>query len=126
MIKFAGIAIICLMLAVLLKSENKLFALFVTTAGAALIFFMIASQISDVFGTLKNVQDSVGTGSNYILLMMKILGVSIITQIVCDLCRDNGEAALATQTEIASKITVLAMLLPLFEAIIHIITGLTK
>lgn len=127
MIKIIGIAAICLILSVFLKSENKVFSLLITSCGAILIFFLITEQTSDLFSTLKSVGNSVGTGTgSYITLMMKILGISIITQIVCDLCRDNGETALAAQTEIASKITVLAMLLPLFQAIINVVIGLTK
>lgn len=126
MIQVFGIAAICLLLAVFLKSENKLFALFVTSAGAVLIFLLISNTASKVFDTLSNIKDTAGYAGTYVTLMLKILGISIITQVVCDICRDNGERALASQTEIASKIVVLAMLLPLFETVIEIVTGLIK
>ena len=58
--------------------------------------------------------------------MMKILGISLIAQFVVDLCRDAGENALASQTEIASKVLILIMTLPLFETVINIVTGLLK
>lgn len=126
MIQIFGIAAICLMLSVFLKSENKLFALFVTAAGAVLIFLIVSGTAADVFSTLADIKNMDNYSGTYIALMLKILGISMVTQIVCDICRDNGEHALASQTEIASKIIVLAMLLPLFETVIQIVTGLVK
>lgn len=121
-----GIAAVCLLLAVFLKSENKMFALLVTLGGAVLIFLISSDAAFGVFDALADIEDSAGYTGTYITMMLKVLGISIVTQVVCDICRDNGESALASQTEIASKIMVLGMLLPLFQTVIQIVTGLVK
>lgn len=58
--------------------------------------------------------------------MVKILGITLITQFIIDLCRDSGENALASQTEITSKILILIMVMPMFEAVMNIVSGLLK
>lgn len=121
-----GIAAVCLLLAVFLKSQNKMFALLVTLGGAVLIFLISSDAAFNVFDALSDIEDSAGYTGTYVTMMLKVLGISIVTQVVCDICRDNGESALASQTEIASKIMVLAMLLPLFQTVIQIVTGLVK
>ena len=121
-----GIAAVCLLLAVFLKSQNKMFALLVTLGGAVLIFLISSDAAFNVFDALSDIEDSAGYTGTYVTMMLKVLGISIVTQVVCDSCRDNGESALASQTEIASKIMVLAMLLPLFQTVIQIVTGLVK
>lgn len=121
-----GIAAVCLLLAVFLKSQNKMFALLVTLGGAVLIFVISSDAAFNVFDALSDIEDSAGYTGTYVTMMLKVLGISIVTQVVCDICRDNGESALASQTEIASKIMVLAMLLPLFQTVIQIVTGLVK
>lgn len=121
-----GIAAVCLLLAVFLKSQNKMFALLVTLGGAVLIFLISSDAAFNVFDALSDIEDSAGYTGTYVTMMLKVLGISIVTQVVCDICRDNGESALASQTEIASKIMVLAMLLPLFRTVIQIVTGLVK
>lgn len=126
MMQVFGIAAVCLLLAVFLKSQNKMFALLVTLGGAVLIFLISSDAAFSVFDTLADIEDSAGYTGTYITMMLKVLGISIVTQVVCDICRDNGESALASQTEIASKIMVLAMLLPLFQTVIQIVTGLVK
>lgn len=121
-----GIAAVCLLLAVFLKSQNKMFELLVTLGGAVLIFVISSDAAFNVFDALSDIEDSAGYTGTYVTMMLKVLGISIVTQVVCDICRDNGESALASQTEIASKIMVLAMLLPLFQTVIQIVTGLVK
>ena len=78
------------------------------------------------FGILGDLKTAAGDTGAYIDLMFKILGISIVTQVVCDVCRDNGASALASQTETAAKILVLSLLLPLFQTVIGIVTGLVK
>lgn len=126
MIQVFGIAAVCLLLAVFLKSQNNMFALLVTLGGAVLIFLISSDAAFNVFDALSDIEDSAGYTGTYVTMMLKVLGISIVTQVVCDICRDNGESALASQTEIASKIMVLAMLLPLFQTVIQIVTGLVK
>ena len=121
MIQIAGIAAVCLLLTVLLRKENPTFALLVTVAGAGLLFYTVSKLAGSAFGILGDIKTAA-----YIDLMFKILGISIVTQVVCDVCRDNGASALASQTETAAKILVLSLLLPLFQTVIGIVTGLVK
>ena len=123
MIQIAGIAAVCLLLTVLLRKENPTFALLVTVAGAGLLFYTVSGSAFGILGDLKTAAGDTGA---YIDLMFKILGISIVTQVVCDVCRDNGASALASQTETAAKILVLSLLLPLFQTVIGIVTGLVK
>ena len=124
MIQIAGIAAVCLLLTVLLRKENPTFALLVTVAG--LLFYTVSKLAVMAFGILGDLKTAAGDTGAYIDLMFKILGISIVTQVVCDVCRDNGASALASQTETAAKILVLSLLLPLFQTVIGIVTGLVK
>lgn len=126
MIQIAGIAAVCLLLTVLLKKENPAFALLVIIAGAGLLFLTVSKMAGDAFSVLSNLKTEAGESAAYVDLMFKVLGISIVTQLVCDVCRDNGASALASQTETAAKILVLSLLLPLFQTVIEIITGLVK
>ena len=124
MIQIAGIAAVCLLLTVLLRKENPTFALLVTVAGAGLLFYTVSKLAGSAFGILGDLKTAAGDTGAYIDLMFKILGISIV--VVCDVCRDNGASALASQTETAAKILVLSLLLPLFQTVIGIVTGLVK
>lgn len=126
MIKLAVIVLISLLLIIFLKDVKREFALILTIACAIILFIYVAEDFFYVFEKIYSLSSGIGNVNSYVSLMMKILGISLISQFVVDLCRDAGENALASQTEIASKIIILIMTLPLFESVINIIIGLLK
>ncbi|MDE6125285.1 MAG: stage III sporulation AC/AD family protein [Eubacterium sp.] len=121
-----GISLSALILAVFVRDYNKTASIMIMIAAAAMIFFRLASGLSEIFSSISAISSGVETAASYIKLMIKVLGIVLITQFVADLCRDCGENALASQTETAAKVIVIAMILPLFETVIKIITGLLE
>lgn len=121
-----GISISALILAVFIKDHNKTASLVIMLAAAVLIFLRIISGVSEIFSSITEISSGVEATASYIKLMLKVLGIVLITQFVADLCRDSGENALAGQTETAAKIIVITMILPLFESVVGIISGLLQ
>lgn len=126
MIKLAGIIVVSLILIIFIRDTKKEFSLLLSIAVGILVFMSVAQEFYSVVETISSLVESSGEISSYISLMLKILGISLLGQLVIDLCRDNGENALATQTEIAIKIVIISMTLPLIETVIKIVTGLLK
>jgi stage III sporulation protein AD len=126
MIKIASISLIALTLIIFLKQTNKEFAFILTVATVVILFGIIINNFFDVINRIYAISSTVENLNSYITLMVKILGITLLTQFIIDLCRDSGENALANQTEIMSKILILVMVLPLFEAVMNIVAGLLK
>lgn len=126
MIKIALISLTALILIVILKRTNKEFAFILSIAAAVIIFGIIINDFADVINRIYEISSQLDNLNSYIMLMVKILGITLITQFIIDLCRDSGENALASQTEITSKILILVMVMPLFEAVMNVISGLLK
>lgn len=87
---------------------------------------LISSKLQMVIDSISSIALSIPHAFQYVKLMVKVLCIIIITQFVCDICRDNGENAIASFTEIGAKIVVISMIMPLFESIISIVSGLVK
>ena len=85
----------------------------------ALIINIVLKNYSKEFTFLINIVCT-------IKIMLKILGISMIAQLLSDLCRDNGENTLANQTELSAKIIILVTALPLFTTIMDIMIGMLK
>ncbi len=126
MIKIAMISLCALILIVILKRTNKEFAFILTIAAAVILFGLIIDDFIEVIKRIYALSSELEGANSYIMLMVKILGITLITQFIIDLCRDSGENALASQTEITSKILILVMVMPLFEAVMNVISGLLK
>ncbi len=79
----------------------------------------VAARFISEFRTLYEAAEDLiaGTpGNSYLGVVFKCLGICFVTQLGCDICRDSGENALASQLELAGKAAVLISALPLFTA----------
>ena len=126
MIKIIGIALAVLFCALIVKDKNSTVAALLSVAGGITLLTVVIGNFSNITDAVHKFTDSSSVTDTYVKLMLKALGITILTQFVADICRDNGESALASITETASKIAVVTMLLPLFQSVISIVGGLLK
>ena len=64
---------------------------------------------------------TLGNGANasqYIEIILKGLGIVILTQICSDICRDSGESTLAGHIETVGKLELLLLCIPLIKEIL--------
>ncbi len=126
MLKFIGISLCVLFLSLVLKDINRQIAVILSVIGSAILFMTAAGELSSVVKTVTDFSQASSSAVEYSKLMLKILAITLITQIVCDICRDNGENALASMTSTVAKILIISLVLPLFQTVINIVGGLIK
>ena len=126
-VKIVSIAGICITASVMCKlfSDNgKEYALYIKLAAAAAVMSTIIIFVSPIAATIRNIYSRAGADEEYLTILFKALGICYITQFACDICRDSGENALATQTELAGKISLMVIAMPLFESLADIVARL--
>lgn len=119
-----GLAVVTAALAALLKGRTPELALLLSVVAGALLLGMLLSQGMPVFTKLQEMFEGTGAQGEAIQILFKALGVCFVVQIACDACRDMGETAMAGKVELAGKITVLLLSLPLFDRIMQIVRQL--
>lgn len=123
-VSVAGICIIAAVLCKLFSSAGSEYALYIKLAAAAGLMSALILFISPVIGTVRSIYERAGAEEEYLTILFKALGICYITQFACDICRDSGENALAVQAELAGKLSLLVLALPLFDSLSEIVSGL--
>lgn len=126
MIHIIGISAVALIFGLFLRQHNKSVSLILIIFACIAVFLESVSYLTDIIDTLSGMVSGLEETSAYLKIMFKVLGIALITQIISDLCRDCGESALAGQTEVATKIFIVALILPLLQAVVKVITGLAS
>ena len=126
MIHIIGISAAALIFGLFLRQHNKTVSLILIIFACIAVFLESVSYLTDIIDTLSGMVSGLEETSAYLKIMFKVLGIALITQIISDLCRDCGESALAGQTEVAAKIFIVALILPLLQAVVKVITGLAS
>ena len=126
MIKVVGIVLTALIINIVLKNYSKEFTSLINIVCTIIIFTLISKDLKGIVDRLTSISNEISVLLPYIKIMLKILGISMIAQLLSDLCRDNGENTLANQTELSAKIIILVTALPLFTTISDIMIGMLK
>ena len=119
-----GIALIAMILCVLLKGYRPEYSVFLSLTAGILILLMALDALTPMMGTLSSLIELSGQGREAFSILLKALGVCFITQLASDACRDAGEGAIASKVELAGKVVILLLAMPLFEQIIGVATSL--
>ncbi len=118
-INIAGLIIISSLISVSLKKYTPEYAMIINIITGAIVISIIITALSPVFGQIKMLFSCTKIPNEYQIILLKALGISVISQFAHDCCIDANEKLLASQIEFAGKIGILICALPLFERIIQ-------
>jgi len=115
--QIVGLALIVTVISVVLKQIRPEIALQLTILASASIFILVMSKIKVIVDLLQNLADQANIGSYYLFIVLKIVGVAYLAEFGAQICRDAGEGALASKIELAAKVAVIALAIPIIVAI---------
>lgn len=125
--KFALVGIICAVLTVAVRQTRPDIAVFVQLAGIVVLAFFAVEYLKNIFvetDGLFAATELISEG--YLSLLVKILGIAVITKIGSDICSDSSNSALATVVELVGKSIILAMCLSLIKTLAELAKGLLE
>ncbi len=124
MVQIVGAGVVAAILSVVIKQYKPEYSMMISLAAGVLIIAVIALNAAPIFEQIGTILSSTDMPSEYIEILLKSLGICYLTQIACDTCKDAGESAIATKIEIAGKIGILMISLPLFQQVLTIVMTL--
>lgn len=123
-IKIIAITIITAILALIIKQVKPEYAIFVQLGGITIIAMFSISYFSELSQTAYSIIDVSGININFFKLLIKALIISVTAEIAADICRDSDSKALAGNIELAAKIVIISMSVPIIKEVAEIAVGL--
>ena len=125
-IKIAGIALTGVISAALLKSINKDISLYVILATAVIILIAVLGEVSEIFSFIENIYDDITYGREFFPVIIKVLIIAYITDFTAQLCKDAGEGSIGSKVELAGKVIIFYVAMPILTAILEVINVLLR
>lgn len=119
----AGLCLTVCIISQLLKGNGEIRTALVLLC-VSILFIRLTGNIAQIRELISDLIEKTDLDESYLRIMFKGLGICYITQIASDCCRDSENSTLATQVEIAGKIAMLVLSLPLFKAVLGMIEAL--
>ena len=120
-IKIIGIALIALIIIILLKQYRPEYAVFVSLLTGILILFLVMDKLTGIINLIQSVQDKFAINTQFIAILIKITGIAFLSEFAVSICKDSGEAAIASKIELGSKIIIISMSIPIISSLLEII-----
>ena len=124
-LKILAFSLLGAVLSILIKQLKPEFVPFVELSCVIVVFSMIYDGLKQ---TLTSVFDVVSytdvVDEEYVSLLLKVLGIAVIGKIGSDVCRDAGNSVLATGVELAGKVVILTLCLPLLMSLLKLTVGI--
>lgn len=121
--EFFGAAVFCITaaaLALVLRQYRPEYAVLVSLGCSVAVLLWIIGGIAQVMEALDGLLEDSLLSRDLVLVVLKCLGVCVLTELAGQTCRDAGENAIAAKAELAGKVTLVLVSLPLFERLLQV------
>lgn len=116
-----GFGLIAAVLSILLKQYKPEYAILMSIGAGVVMLMLITVSAAPLFEAVESLLVSSNMPIEYIEILFKSLGICFLTQIACDTCKDAGESAIAAKIELAGRVSVLIISIPLFTKILSVV-----
>ena len=122
LLKVCGVAILCSVCLVILGRFAGGMGFAVRIGGSVLIFGALLMMVSENTAIMREMTSFLGgtdgLASQAFSLMLKALGIALVSKFCSDICRDCGEGSLAGGVESVGRIAIISLCIPVVAEIL--------
>ncbi len=119
--KVALVGVIAVIAATMFKNQKTEYALMISFAGCILIFYFSIGKLQSILTAIEKIRTYLSVNSEYISILLKIIGITYIAEFASNLCKDAGHVAIGNQIELAGKLCIMAISMPILIALLDTI-----
>lgn len=111
------------LLALQFKSEKNEYGIYISIALSIFVFIGIFGHLETLIETMRRIGSYINIDSVYIGTLLKMLGITYVSEFSSSICKDAGYQAIAGQIEIFGKLAVFVLSLPVLLTLLDTVRG---
>ena len=123
-VKIVGIAIFAVIMIIILKSYRPEMALILSIVTGIGIMLYAIYKMTPVVNVLNNLVNKSGINTEFLMIIIKVIGIAYIVEFGKNICVDAGQTSIATKLEMAGKVIIVVLTIPLISSLVNVLTGL--
>jgi len=120
-VQVIGLAIVATVIIAVIKAQRPEIAIQISIAAGIIVFTMILGKISAVIELLNSYAERININTVYISTLLKIVGIAYIAEFGAEVCKDAGESAIASKVELAGKVVIIVLAVPILTSLMDLI-----
>lgn len=118
-IKIIGIAFLAVIIIIILKQYKPEFVIYVSILAGAIILFMNIDKLSGIINLIESIANKTQVNGQFLNILIKITGIAFLTEFSVSICKDSGETAIANKVDLAGKVIIIAISIPIISSLLE-------
>ena len=123
-IQIAGFAVCAAVMALVMRKLRPESATVLVIAAGVLATLMVIPQLGEIVSGMVALATVGGVQNGYMSQLLKVAGISLLMDFAAQTCRDAGEDGLAMKVELVGRVMLIALALPVMQALLSQIMSL--
>ncbi|MCL2286934.1 MAG: stage III sporulation protein AD [Firmicutes bacterium] len=119
-----AVGILAAVISITIKKQSPEIAILITITASVLIFLMVLPMLTEVVGIITHIWQTADGQAAYVGLALRVIGVAYMAELGASVCNDASETAIAAKIDMAGRVIILVMAMPVIMDILRIITEL--
>ena len=119
-------ALVASVLAMVLAKQEKHLSLLITLAGCTMILMLAFSFLKPVVAFLKELRDLGDLNGDMLVVLLKAVGIGLISEVAALICTDGGNASLGKTVQLLGNAAILWLSVPVLQMLMDLIRGILE
>ncbi len=120
--QIVAFAITATFIIIILKQYKPEYALQASIIAGIVILVFVVNKLTPIITLLDNLVNDIGINKEFFKILLKITGIAYLIEFASNICKDAGENSIATKIDLAGKIIIVSLSIPILTTLIETIT----
>lgn len=117
-------AVVVVVLVVTVRRERPEMAVLISIIAGVVILIKVLSPLGEAVGALTDLAVKAQVERYYLDTVLRIVGIAYLAEFGAQVCRDAGEGSLAGKVELAGKVLIVVLAVPVIGAVVQVVLRL--
>lgn len=124
-LQIVGLTVCAAVIALVMRCLRPEAATALVLAAGAMTALLLLPQLVEIVSGILSLADTGQVRDGYMAQLLKVGGISLLTDFAAQTCRDAGEDGLAMKAEFAGRVLLIALALPVMRTLLAQILSLS-
>ena len=124
LLKAVACALICVIFTCALNHQWREASLLLSLSACCILGIVATTYLKPILSFCRQLQETGQINSEFLKILMKVVGVGLVGELAGLICKDTGNAALCKALELLTGSVILWLALPIFQEVLTLIESI--
>lgn len=120
-LKICAVGIAAIIVISIVKEYKPEFTIEVLVCASVIMLIYVLDSLKIGFAFMENLYSKLSSGKEYFPIILKVLAIAYATEFTSSICEDANEQSIASKVQLAGKISIFFVALPIFTSLINLL-----